>query len=222
MSEVKLSCPAPTNPQNGSTVQASCPTDPNYPNKTLNSDNGAAEWFGMPPAWPVFSADTGEPSTVGPRKQKALLGKMYPDTSRHLLGVSVDGIIDSAAAKKYPQSAGRYAVAVAGNVTIAAVLDGNVKPAVLSELWVTKQKDQFATTKSDGSGVSIVIKNGPMEGKNFPKYKTDVPLGEYGTWSKIGIVHWVNPSDTCAEVTVQLQMHTPTDTDRDPAMMVDA
>jgi hypothetical protein len=99
---------APKNPVKGTTIQAGC-------NK--NTDTAR-----MPPAWVVF---TNERDT-GAGVNRVPLG--FPNSSQlggatNLLGVTIGGICDAAAAAKFPESEGRYAVAVEGKVVVALVLE---------------------------------------------------------------------------------------------------
>ena len=115
------------------------------------------------------------------------------------LGVSMDGIVDPAAAKANKTACGRYAAAVSGLVTLTAAVtfkDNNFvppeMPKILSTLYVC----------SYDSGTEI-----DYAGKKYhmPAFSTINCPG----FHKVGTVHWANDkfsSNGIAEVRVMLDL----------------
>jgi hypothetical protein len=169
---------APKNPVKGTTIQAGC-------NK--NTDTAR-----MPPAWVVF---TNERDT-GAGVNRVPLG--FPNSSQlggatNLLGVTIGGICDAAAAAKFPESEGRYAVAVEGKVVVALVLESGKLPKVNERVYISMNRMSVHYVKING------------EDTHFP-FATVSPSGG----KLLGMVTWTNPEfarTKVAEVEVLLEIY---------------
>lgn len=171
----------PTNPSGGTAIQVGC-----NGGKQIQEDEHV-----VPPGVLVFHPDN---ATVGRGLNKVPRGDVKQ--GKHVIGVSMDGIIDPIAAHKSPESAGRYSVAVSGSVTLtAAIPDGK---------GGLKMPDLLSTLYVDMKGPSKFVATTPTGQKYYmPKFNTD------HTGKKVGVVHWVNnnfSSDKIAEVRVHLNV----------------
>ena len=173
----------PNNPSGGTTIQ-------------VGASNGKKDDEVIIPAGTVvFNYDS---AATGRGINRVPIGTHVHQNSdkSKLIGVSMDGIVDPDSAKQYHESAGRYAVAVSGAVTIfAPIKEGNdyKLPKVLDTLWV----------ESDGSDT---VKTSTGHDYTIPTFSTS-PGGTQSR--KVGVVHWVNDNfknDRIAEVRVHLDI----------------
>lgn len=186
MSEIKdLKFPhTPNNPSGGTTIQ-------------VGASNGKIEdEFIIPAGTVVFNHNS---AATGRGINRVPIGTHIHknDDKSKLIGVSMDGIVDPDSAKQYHESAGRYAVAVSGAVTLfAPIKDGSSDyklPKVLDTLWVE-------------SGGTDKVKTSTGHDYVIPKFSTNNTGSQA---RKVGVVHWVNDNfknDRIAEVRVHLDI----------------
>lgn len=173
----------PNNPSGGTTIQ-------------VGAGGKVDEEVVIPPGTLVFNKRS---KATGRGVNRVPAGDHTYDNTSKLIGVSMDGIVDPASAKKHPESAGRYSVAVSGSVTIFAAIkadgaDEYSMPNVLDTLYVDLDK---------------------ASPRNVPTHTNDLYAFPYftttksDTCAKIGVVHWVNDNfkhDGIAEVRVHLDI----------------
>ena len=172
----------PNNPSGGTTIQ-------------VGAGSKSGDEVVIPPGTLVFNKGF---KATGRGVNRVPAGDHTYDAASKLIGVSMDGIVDPASAKKYPESAGRYSVAVSGSVTVFAAIDNGSDdfsmPNVLDTLYVD------LSVKSPRNVVTHT-----QDVYEFPHFTT---TGS-DTCAKIGVVHWVNDNfkhDGIAEVRVHLDI----------------
>ena len=173
----------PNNPSGGTTIQVGAS------NGKLNGE------YVIPPGTLVFNKDS---KATGRGVNRVPVGDHTYNKGAKLIGVSMDGIVDPESASKYPESAGRYSVAVSGSVTIfAAIKDDSgdySMPTVLDTLYV------------DLENTSATVKTSTGQNYTLPRFTISKPDTKF---CKIGVVHWVNDNfkhDGIAEVRVHLDI----------------
>jgi len=171
---------SPSNPSQANTIQMGC--------KRGKHD----EMSYIPPAWVTFGDAN---STTSSGANKIPVGYNKGTVDRTVIGVSIDGIIDPESAQKFPESAGRYAVAVQGKVIVAAHLDS-----------MNNQAGKFLYVSNTDVSTYWV----EYRGKEIFLPKFEARVSDDADYTKIGLITYVNQNytnDHIAEVEVQLQLY---------------
>ena len=177
---------APMNPVKGTTIQVGCSKDP------------ATQL--IPPAWVVFSTKVNEQGVVvghtGTNVNRVPIGTTELTGNNKILGVSIGGICDPAAAGKFPESAGRYAVAVEGKVVVTLKSDGDPLNAGDTVYIVPDETSRYYRPFFEQTPELFLPKVSLDPTKNL----------------RLGMITWVSPNHTrkpnaVAEVEVLLQIY---------------
>jgi len=176
---------APMNPVKGTTIQVGCSKD-----STTQL---------IPPAWVVFSTKVNEQGVVGhtgTNVNRVPVGTTALEGDNKILGVSIGGICDTAAAGKFPESAGRYAVAVEGKVVVTLKSDGDPLKAGDTVYIVSDETSRYYRPFFEQTPQLFL-----------PKVSLD-PTNNL----RLGMITWVSPNHTrkpnpVAEVEVLLQIY---------------
>ena len=180
----------PQNPSGGTAIQVGVPTNPS--NNEMNIPAGTVVFY------------NGKHTGRGLDKVPVGIHNNFGTTNPlKVIGVSIDGVVDPEAAKKYPEQAGRYSVAVSGSVTLCAAIPASVDG--VGKVTTFKMPELLDTlyVRSDQSVANLKTSCG--HDYQFPQFST----AKYEGFHKVGVVHWVNDNfknDHIAEVRVHLDV----------------